>query len=177
VVLYQIPSTNPQIYAIRSILFFDKNFSCICRTTKIASVVPFPGLNPICIPYNVTLFLTPAFITLSKSSTLDQAALFPYMSHIQEHKPFPFIHIQQSTFSPIHWNVPFHHNLITNISRPQLACITCRFEHQTGCVCKDATGKTQKAHNSAVDLVLLGPYTALTFLKSFLYQSNSSYSI
>ena len=40
-------STN----AKNSGLFFARNFSCICRTTKMASVVPFPSMNPNCIPW------------------------------------------------------------------------------------------------------------------------------
>src|SRR6267154_1169949 len=92
--------------AIHNSFCFPRNFSWTCRTIKIASVVPFPGLNTNCISSNFTIFLTRASITLSTTFKHDQAALFLYMSCIQEHSPFLYTHLPSNFF----FNQPvFHH--------------------------------------------------------------------
>ena len=41
----------------RAFFHLHPYFSCICRTVKIASVVPFPGINPNCIASILTFSL------------------------------------------------------------------------------------------------------------------------
>src|SRR5208282_1355933 len=75
--------------AIQTSCFLARNFSCICRTINIASVVPLPDLKPNCIPLICTLSLTLISITRSRTFITWSSNLIPRYEPHSSALPLP----------------------------------------------------------------------------------------
>src|SRR4029077_16153062 len=78
-------STN----AIYNSFFLHRNFSCICLTINMASVVSLPGRNPNCCSSIVMLLLSFFSMTLSNTFIAWSSSLIPLYEPHSRASPFP----------------------------------------------------------------------------------------